>query len=333
MKATPLKRCSTPRYPTRLEIDADPELLRRHLPAGWAASPKLASAAALLLSLAVSSCKTTPTAGPTPPPSAAGAKPTLAAEAGNGRAIVAPLFNHGEGRGWFGCFAVNAIAYLTEEEAWRVIDDELGKRGIKLTEKNVLIPGVEIGPNETFYRGTPTPTGGKPETSPPVAESGPPLRLRADRADSQRRILVEFVSLDNPPEKSPTEVPVEKPMEKSGDGIEEEVVVLSYSADDFKGKADDLRRKVAARATDRIYFAALYDPYDSVDRTTSTLAGKRIKPAAGSRNSPRRIGPTKPEPPPSEPLSPAVPAESDSKVLLRQQVRDFIDWLQAQGAI
>ena len=294
MRAWPQRTHRKPRYPTRLEIDADPELLRRHLPAGWAASPKLASAAALLLSLALPGCTTPPSAGPTPPTAAAGAKPTLASEPSNAVAIVAPLFDHGEGRSWFGCVIVTPPVYLSEDEAWQVIDLELAKRGIKLTEKEHLIPGVAIplyptAELEALKEGDPLP---KPSSIEP---------LKADRADPQRKIVLEFVSADNPPEKA-------QPWSLG-----------SIYGLKLKGEAEALRQEVAASAHERIYFGALYDPVTIADVTSDKSPRPPVNrtPADWDKYWDRVN----------------APAKAESKRLLRLQVQEFIQWLQAQGAI
>ena len=57
--------------------------------------------------------------------------------AGCGRAnaphpIVAPIFEHGEGRGSDGCIAVCPPVFLSEDEAMQVIKEELAKAGIQL---------------------------------------------------------------------------------------------------------------------------------------------------------------------------------------------------------
>ncbi|MCZ7584672.1 MAG: hypothetical protein M5R36_15785 [Deltaproteobacteria bacterium] len=47
-----------------------------------------------------------------------------------GSAIVAPVFEHGEGRGSIGCVMVNGPVFLSEEEALAVIKTALEKRGL-----------------------------------------------------------------------------------------------------------------------------------------------------------------------------------------------------------
>jgi len=46
--------------------------------------------------------------------------------------LVAPIFEHGEGRGSMGCVVVSPPIFLSEEEALQVIKEELAKAGIQL---------------------------------------------------------------------------------------------------------------------------------------------------------------------------------------------------------
>ena len=45
----------------------------------------------------------------------------------NAVAIVAPIFQHGEGRGATGCIVMSPPVFLSEEEALLVVREELGK--------------------------------------------------------------------------------------------------------------------------------------------------------------------------------------------------------------
>jgi hypothetical protein len=285
MHASPLRKQRKPRYPTRLEIEADPALLRRQMPAEWSRYPELVSAAAILLASTLPGCQSAPSAG---------SKATPKAEPSNGVAIVAPLFAHGDGVGAFGCLVVAPPVYLTEEEAWRVIDNELAKRGLKLTEKEHLIPGIEIplysnAELEVLKEGDPLP---KPSSIEP---------LKADRADPQRKIVLEFVSSDNPPEK----------MMSCSMG--------TIGSIQLKEEADALRELVAEKSIEKIYFGALYDPAVSPPDYYSDIR----RPNRNSTPTERKAY--------SDSLDDS--AKAKAKRLLRLQVRDFIHWLQGQGAI
>lgn len=55
------------------------------------------------------------------------------------KAVVAPIFEHGEGRGATGCVVVNPPVFLSEQDAMQVIREELPKSGVSLSEGSVLL--------------------------------------------------------------------------------------------------------------------------------------------------------------------------------------------------
>ena len=299
MQASPQRQHRSPGYPTRLEINADPALLREHLPATWSTRPELAAAAAVLLTLVFPGCQTpstTPRKEPTTSVTTPGAtnSETATRVAATATAVVAPLFNHGQGSGSFGCIVVAPPAYLSEDEAWQVIDEELAKRGINLTERDHTIQGIEIplydaAKLEEIKEGDPLP---EPLSVAPV---------RIDRADPRRRIMVEFVSVDKPPEKTTT------------------WRLGSIGGIELKLEADVLRELVATKATEPLFFGALYDPACSPDLERPSITALPDNPTpADWENHWKQLN---------------APAKAESKRLLRLQVQDFIKWLQAQGAI
>jgi hypothetical protein len=93
---------------------AEPELLRRHVPLGWRKCAEVVGAAALFAAsgIAGSGC------GERAP-----------------AAIVAPLFEHGEGRGATGCVVVSPPVFLSEEEALQVVSEELAPLGVAFSQK------------------------------------------------------------------------------------------------------------------------------------------------------------------------------------------------------
>jgi hypothetical protein len=89
MKSKPVRKYAQPKYPTRLEVATRPALLRRHQPPAWRKWPELTGAAGLFLLADVTRLQ----AADSPPK---GAQPSAEAKA---LALVAPIFQHGEGRG------------------------------------------------------------------------------------------------------------------------------------------------------------------------------------------------------------------------------------------
>lgn len=111
MRVTPIKSYDSPRLPTHAAFEAHPELLR-YIPKRWQHNPVVLSALAGLCVI-VSGCGK---GGAKLPPSR-----------------VAPIFVHGDGRGGFGCVAVNPPVLLSEAEARQVIAEEAKRAGINFT--------------------------------------------------------------------------------------------------------------------------------------------------------------------------------------------------------
>ena len=106
-------------------------------------------------------------------------------------AVVAPIFPSGEGVGFDGgCTVASPPIFLAEDEALKVIRDELDQAGIKLSAKNVSVGTIIIPPHLYFVK---DPTGG---CSNELGRDIPPPRLfLADLADPHKHVAIEFVSL------------------------------------------------------------------------------------------------------------------------------------------
>ncbi len=275
MKPKPVKRNRKPGYPTRLEVLSDPELLRRNLPPAWRSVPGMAGSIALFL--AANSVVR-----------GADEKPPVPSTA----AIVAPIFDHGEGRGATGCVVIAPPVFLSEEEAWQVIDEELAKRNVKVPDKNVALKGVKIPQR---FR-TIILKGGKGEWR--TEEAGSSAKpFAADRENPEQRIAIEFIS--------------ERDYFSKAGAPSDLSTVRSY---DFRETAKDLAENVRKQAKEKVYFGVLYDPLaKTADLSTVKphTQGAFIKAYLKAQQD----------------------GATESKRLLRLQVQDFINWLQAQGAI
>lgn len=219
MKPKRVKHYRKPGYPTRHDVISDPELLRRNLPPGWRSIPGMAGSIALFLAAnSVVQGAEKKAAGP------------------GHAAIVAPIFDHGEGRGSIGCIVVAPPVFLSEEEAWQVIDEELAKRGVKLPEARVKLPGVHIPHRMRDYNLK----DGKLEER--ITEMGGSAEaLSVDRANAQKQIAVEFIS--------------QREYSKVG-GPSSMSSVQSY---DFKETAKSLAQDIRKQAQEKVYLGLLYD--------------------------------------------------------------------------
>ena len=128
MKISPLRKYRGADYPTREILQRHPELLRV-LPRRWQNSPVVLGTLAGLLAMMEQS-------------TASGADKTPLQ--------VAPVFEHGSGQGAFGCVAVSPPVFLTEAEAREVIEEEAKKAGINFSERGHKLNGVALPVTDEF---------------------------------------------------------------------------------------------------------------------------------------------------------------------------------------
>jgi len=168
MKVMPIRRYKEPRFPTRAILDAHPELLRL-VPKRWRANPVVLTALAATIMI-ISGCR------------------SVASGKGSPAAVsrVAPIFQHGEGRGAFGCQAVNPPVFLSEDEARQVITQEAKKAGISfapdINTKSVRVPTTDR--YESLWARPPRPA---------YRQSHRAL-LTFDGTDERRAVSYEYVS-------------------------------------------------------------------------------------------------------------------------------------------
>lgn len=109
VRAGPVKRAPTPRYPTRMEVADDPELLRKHVPGAWLHNRELAGALSIALA-----------AGPA--------------------CVVPYLFDDGSS----GCVTIIPPVYLTEEQAMRAITEDMLQAGVALSTDPQILSGYQL---------------------------------------------------------------------------------------------------------------------------------------------------------------------------------------------
>jgi hypothetical protein len=151
MKAKALDRYPVPRYPTRPQVEQNPKLTQRSLssPVRHLLETGISGAMALLVPL--SGCDRNPAGtaaapssqqveGQTPSTTGTPTKPKISCKA----LLVAPIFDHGTGRGSTGCVVVSPPVFLSEEEAMTIIKEELSKSGIILAAGKTIFPKVQM---------------------------------------------------------------------------------------------------------------------------------------------------------------------------------------------
>lgn len=266
MRVQPIRRYTSPRYPTASVLDAHPELLRL-LPGRWRSNSLVLAGLAATGGLVLTGCR-----------------PSWA-ETFTGELKVAPIFTHGDGRGAFGCVAVNPPVFLSEEEARSVIVEEAKAAGITFEADVLALPEVRVP--ETTENGSVLPGEGE-EARTRVRE------LRLDGTDREHRISFEYVSRED------------FEAWKADDGGP----MSTVSSFDLIGTAKVLREGLTtADAPEDGIAAVLYDPMERYLQDNEGLAG-RVDWEQAEKD-----------------------AKERASVELRKQVKDFIEWLKAEGVI
>ncbi len=305
-----VRRQRRPGYPTRPEVARDPELLRRHMPSAWKKSAQVTAALSLL----------------------------LAAGCGNGVGShegapvrVAPVFEHGEGRGSSGCIVTVPPAFLSEEDALRLISDELAKAGLSMPQRNVtleqvLIPRVQFSGYLRRMFGSEF-----------MQNSFP---LVADLVNSEKGVVIEYVSPANCDELGA------KPSNST---------VNSYDCREVAEKVGGAIR--ASGKAPGMTYGVFYDPMCRAEfpeqPERKPQKGEELKvpdvdsnsPEAGSERQKnldawrKRCDQAEAEDRKEKDAwrkqcdQVRATARKESLELLRAQVKDFIEWLKGQGVI
>lgn len=267
LELKPLKKYDQPRYPDKQTVLSTPEILDP-LPERWKNNVVVGTALSTLLVLTLTAC----------------AKPTRVSVTGEGSgksAGVAPIFEHGTGRGSFGCVSVAPPAFLSEEEAYQVIQEEIKKYGIAFEKAGFDLRGVQI-PETRYSSIQPQPGGGTAES--PLVNSSQSGSLAIDGYDAAKKIGYEFISTDD----------YGAWLDKKGGMYS---TVQSY---DFLAAAKILREGLANKTGDNT-FGIFYDPVTRLSSDGKPIVGNLTK----------------------------VMAKED----LRAQVKDFLEWLRAQGIV
>jgi hypothetical protein len=292
MKPKSVRKYASPKYPTRPEVAARPDLLLRHQPPAWRKWPELTGAVGLFL-----------LADPARLPAADGStKDSQASAQSKAVAIVAPVFQHGEGRGATGCIVMAPPVFLSEEEAMQVIREEMVAKGVQPGTNQTTVAGITV---ERFvWSVPPTPPGATNGTKP----ASPTFEIKkepfkADAADPKKKVFVEFLS-----ERDALRWDSERQKEEGKFSVS---TVQDY---DLPKTAAYVAERVKRQATDKVYFGTFYDPIAG----TLDFSKQRAE-----RTTPGR----------DEVLGAMENAKVESRRLLRLQVQDFLKWLQAQGAI
>jgi hypothetical protein len=158
----------------------------------------------------------------------------------SGKVIVAPVFEHGAGRGVTGCDVVTPPVFLSEEEGLQILREELAKHRIQLKAGETL-QGVVVPARSESYESVNK--GGKQKFKKSVVEvPGEAKPLKLSGMDSGKEIAVEFVSAENY-------------AALGGTGRNGSVEIY-----DFKDAAQYVAAKAKQQGKDRVFLGIFYDP-------------------------------------------------------------------------
>jgi hypothetical protein len=243
MKAKAIERYPVPGYPTRPQVEQNPKLTQRSLSSPVRHLLETGISGAMTLLVPLSGCDRNPAGSAAAPSSqqAQGQDPssskTVPRPSINRKALlVAPIFDHGTGRGATGCVVFAPPVFLSEEEAMTIIKEELSKSGIMMEKGTTLFPKVQM------HKEIDGCSSGKGTCKP----------LQMDLQDQTGQIHIEFVSeRDNliMTDKCP---------------LKTEWIISTVHDYDLKGMADRMSMGLQQQA-DRGVFGIFYDPTEKID--------------------------------------------------------------------
>jgi hypothetical protein len=191
MDIVPVKKYKQPQYPTKKEVLDNPRILK-NLPDRWKDNVYVGAAFSTLLIFTLTSCAPKNVSGNSDPVD----KGTITAtDSTDKKAVVAPIFEHGSGRGSFGCVSVAPPAFLSEEEAFQVVQEEAKKYGITFEKEKLVMDKAEIPETKYFY--SPEVIGEDNGEESEFKKSTISGELKLDGYDNSKKIAFEFISSED----------------------------------------------------------------------------------------------------------------------------------------
>ncbi|ATW28185.1 hypothetical protein [Candidatus Formimonas warabiya] len=276
MDLKPVKKYHTPRYPEKSLVLDKPALLKT-LPERWKGNAYIGMALTSVLAFSLAGC------------TASSQDDKTISRNQPGKVTAAPIFEHGQGRGSFGCVSVAPPSFLSEEEAYDVIQEEAEKYGIVFERDAFELKGVEI-PETKYYL---KPEGESQEFSQRGEEIDSTRRgdLSLDGYDESRKIGFEFVSREDYEQWS-----------------KEQTIRSSVDDFDFSSTAKMLRQGTDGK-NGEVHLGIFYNPMTPYQEL-------------------KELGLEQDDFEAMKLKTKEMAAEE-----LKKQVKDFLDWLKAQGII
>lgn len=263
MNIVPLKQYREPKYPTKERVMGNPDILKT-LPQRWKGNFYVGAAFSTLILFSLTAC----------------AKNGSGRTSGNeGEGTNTAIFQHGDGRGSFGCVSVAPPSFLSEEEAFEVIQEEMKSYNIKLEKNGLTLKGVKV-PETKYYLYDSTINSTKKRD------------IELDGYDKEKKIAFEFVS-----------------REDYSDWQVDQGIRSSVDDYDFLSTAKLLQKGLEKENTET-KIGVFYDPMSRLsEEDRKEIVGSEDWSALEKR------------------------AKDVAREDLKKQVKDFIEWLKAQGII
>jgi len=305
MKVKPLKKYKTPFYPDKSAVLRNPNILKA-MPQRWKDRASVGFVLSSTILLLQTGCGNKITGS--------GMDTNMGSEniSTHGEIkplpdtdpiLVAPIFEHGMGRGSFGCVSVAPPTFLSEAEALEVINEEAGREGIIFTNEMIQLENIEIPVTDLFPRSE---NDGNTELK-TIKET-----LDLDGYDSERKIAVEFVSKDD----------VVAWRDKNPEFLS------SVETYDALGAAKKLQEGLKDK-TDGIITGVFYDPmgfdkqiYDDYSKELRKISDNTELSDEQKNLQWKELS-----------IKYEEAVKESKTAMLREQVKDFLSWLKAQGII
>jgi hypothetical protein len=288
MEIKPVGIAVYPQYPKREGISS--EQIKDSVPQRWAGSHAAKIALGALAAMSLAGCTPPRTAGvpiaPSPTTEEMVSQSPVVDDVLMGEVMaptisVAPLFEHGDGMGAFGCDMVTPPVFLTEDEALSVINNVAKEYGLTFSAKGAPALANVLQPVTNIY---------EPEEK---AAPDTVVTLTPDFADAAHGVVLEFVSVED----------VRSWHKDQGFASS----VESYDALDAAEQLSEALESAAAD-TGGCTVGVLYDPCEQQDPQNGGDWEAAVRDAEAQ-------------------------SRARSEAALAAQVRDFLEWLKAQGVI
>lgn len=192
MKTKPILNYKTPNYPKIELVLSEPDVLLRNMPKTWQGNKLLVTA---MISFSLSACKFQTEENVNLISNEqiindASLKPVLQNKVNErikDSSLVAPIFIHGDGVGVSGCVMIAPPVYLSEEDAMKIILNELKKKGISFNDK-FTGDSINIKQKKVHYKNNPK------KNENPVYFSDETSKFYPDAYNKELNMILEFVS-------------------------------------------------------------------------------------------------------------------------------------------